>query len=628
MDVSFTRRGWLQGVAAASGAAAAAHPAAAAARLARHRPGWVRGHMTGARAVAETLLAEGTDCVFGIPGAQENELWDTFKTVGVPYLLVAHEFSAACMADGSARSTGRPGVLCVVPGPGVTNALTGLGEALLDSVPVVCVVGDIARGADFRHFQVHSLDSVALLRPVTKGVFPVAEVGQIAGAVRQAFALARCGEPGPAAVVIPYNLFIEKGDFDSPPLPPPAVPFDEAAFEKAVALLADPRLRVGIYAGLGCMDCANLLAAAAEMLQAPVATSVCGKGAMPEDHPLAVGWGYGPHATLTSERVFGGRRLRPLKTGVDCVLAIGVRYSEVSTGFYGNPETRRLIHVDINPHNLGRVKRADVCVHADAGLFLTRLLACADRLRRPHDAGLYAEIRACKAEERRAHARSHGRCGVDPMALILALRRGLPPDGMLFVDVSVAEHLAAEAYLTCRPRTYFNPTDNQSMGWSIPAGIGAQRVNPGRPTAVLTGDGCFLMSAMEISTAGRENLPVKFFVLDDGTYKYMQMLQEPAYMRTTATVLARLDYAALARGLGVAYLEVTPADPLDAAVRAALCHPGPVLVRVVTDYGDRKIRWIEAVRDRYVDELSAAQKARFLARLGARAANFRPEADD
>src|SRR5439155_10208666 len=139
--------------------------------------GWIVGKLTGAEAVVVALQQQETACVFGIPGAQENELWDVFKSRGLPYLLVTHEFSAACMADGYARATGCPGVLCVVPGPGVTNSLSGLGEALLDSVPVVAIVGDVGRGNKERPFQVHSLDQAALLRPVTKGVFEVRCVG-------------------------------------------------------------------------------------------------------------------------------------------------------------------------------------------------------------------------------------------------------------------------------------------------------------------------------------------------------------------------------------------------------------------------------------------------------------------
>ena len=144
--------------------------------------------------------------------------------------------------------------------------------------------------------------------------------------------------------------------------------------------------------------------------------------------------------------------------------------------------------------------------------------------------------------------------------------------------------------------------------------------------ASLTGDGCLLMAAQELSTAARACLPVKVFVLDDHAFHYMQMLQEPAYRRTTATMLAKIDYAALAQAYGVGYREVVHAGQLDGVVHDVFATPGPVLIRVATDYGDRKIRWIEAVSDRFVDELSAGQKARFLARIAAR--SVRPQADD
>jgi acetolactate synthase-1/2/3 large subunit len=619
MRWAFSRRGLFQGAAAVGGAYVAT--AAQAGPLHRPKPaGWVFGKMTGAQAIAEALSAEGVGCVYGIPGAQENELWDTLKEKGVPYLLVTHEFSAACMADGYARSTGRPGVLCVVPGPGVTNSLSGLGEALLDSSPVVAIVGDVASGEKWRPFQVHGLNQVELLKPVCKCVYPVQSVEQIPGAVRQAFVTAVEGEPGPVAVVVPYNLLIESHDYKCPPPAPPGLPFDDAALAKAVALLSDKSHRVGIYAGLGCMDFGHNLAAVAELLQAPIATSVSGRGCVSECHPLAVGWGFGPHASAVAEHAFAKDHKHPLKTGIDTLLAIGVKFSEVSTGFYGNPQPKHVIHVDANPCNLGKVLRTDVCVHADAGLFLDRLVACGDQLRRPADSFLVARIRQLKAESERELCNvPPAKCGVDPLALVGSLRRNLPEDALLFTDVTVSEHLAAEHFRVFGPRTFFNPVDNQAMGWSVPAAIGAQRAHGGRTVATLTGDGCLLMSAMEMTTAGREALPVKFFVLDDQAYHYMQMLQKPAYLRTTATILARLDYAAMAQAFGLAYQEIGSHAELDARVKGAVCHPGPVLVRVVTDYGDRKVRWVEAVRKRYTKELTTAQKARFLARIGSRA---------
>ena len=252
--------------------------------------------------------------------------------------------------------------------------------------------------------------------------------------------------------------------------------------------------------------------------------------------------------------------------------------------------------MDINPDNLGRIVKADVCVNADAGLFLDRLLACADDVGRPCDAALAGRIRQWKGEDAKEHCRRYARCGADPMLFLLALRKATCADALTFVDVTGAEHWAAEAYTVRQPRTYFNPTDNQAMGWSIPAALGAQRVHPGRQVVTVTGDGCFLMTAMEISTAARECLPVKFFILDDQAYHYMQALQEKAYRRTTATILARLDYAALAKGFGVEYREIDSDKDLEGGVRSALEHPGPVLTRVVTDYGKRPIRWIEAAR--------------------------------
>ena len=630
MDASFSRRGLLQGMAAVGGVLAAnAATAGPGQRVqAAHHPGWVFGRMTGAQALTEALILEGTGCVYGIPGAQENELWDTFKQKKLPYLLVTHEYSAACMADGYARSTGRPGVLCVVPGPGITNCLTGLGEALLDSSPIVAIVGDVGIGEKARPFQVHALANVDLLRPVCKCVYPVQTVDQIPGAVRQAFVAAMSGEPGPVAVVVPYNLLIEAADFRCPPPAAQLPVFDEATFQKALALLSDKSQRIGIYAGFGCMDFGEDLAAVAELLQAPVATSVSGKGAINESHSLAVGWGYGPHASEPAELVFVGERGHP-KSGITTLLAIGVKFSEVSTGYYGNFQPKHVIHVDANPCNLGRVLETDVCVHADAGVFLGRLLASAECLRRPANQKLCIRIKQAKADADRELCNvKSGKCGVDPLAVVASLRKNMPEDALLFTDVTVSEHLAAEHYKVCKPRTFFNPVDNQSMGWSIPAAIGAQRVHHGKTVATLTGDGCMLMSAMEISTTAREGLPVKFFILDDHAYHYMQMLQKAAYLRTTATHLASINYQALAQAFGVVYQDITSQDDLDAKVRGAIEHNGPVLVRISTDYGDRKIRWIEAVRKRYSRELTTAQKARFLARLGGRTLNLHPEVND
>jgi len=301
-----------------------------------------------------------------------------------------------------------------------------------------------------------------------------------------------------------------------------------------------------------------------------------------------------------------------------------VKFSEVSTGFNDNPQTPHVVTLT-RTRTISDASSEPTCRFTPTrDCFLNRLLACAPALRR-----------APRSPPRRPHPhrKGGGNAGVGgsraprrpasiPLGLIGSIRRNMPDDGMLFVDVTISEHLAAEHYRVCRPRTYFNPTDNQSMGWSIPASLGAQRIHHGKAVATLTGervpadvgDGGF-------STAAREGLPVKFFVLDDQSYQFMQQLQEPAFVRTTATVLARLNYRAPRGGAGGGV-------PRDRGSRRVGCEgarrdvpSGAVLVRVVCDYEKRKIRWVDAVRARFIRELTAAQKARFLARLaGARRA--------
>ena len=579
----------------------------------------VQGKMTGAQAAAAALWCEGVPCVFGVPGAQNNELWDAFKARQLPYLLVANESSASVMADAAARATGGVGVFAVVPGPGLTNAMTGIGEALLDSVPIVGIVTDVNRAPGAPVGQVHSLPNAAMLRPIVKCVIEVRHQSEIPGAIHQAFRVARSGEPGPVAVVIPFPFYSQAWDFDQGVPPPYPVPFDEAVYPKVLGHLADKRRRVGIYAGLGCVDAGPSLAAVAELLQAPVATSVSGKGAIPDHHPLAVGWGYGKQGTRAAERAF---------REVDLVLAVGVKFSEVSTANFAVPRHDTLIHVDANPHNLGRNVPAHVTMCSDARVFLDRLIADGNAIRRCPDPALLARIKKDREVDRAENTRVQIPCAVDPMVFLSHLRAALGPDELIFVDVTASTHWASETITVPGPRRYFTPANNQSMGWAIPAAIGAQRVRPDRMVVSVTGDGCFLMSAIEMSTAARAGLPVKFFVFDDGAYHYMQMLQEPVYRRTTATEIARIDFAAFAAGVGLAFNQIGSNGEIGPGLARALGTPGPVLTRVVVSYEGREIRWLSALRSTYLKHLPNDQKVRMASRVGVRTLQRKKEDSD
>ena len=611
--------GLIGGLGAAASTLANAKPAEAGHVEVGHyvrRPG-VQGRMTGAQAAAAALCCEGVPCVFGVPGAQNNEFWDALKARRVPYLLVTNESSSSVMADAAARATGQVGVFSVVPGPGLTNAMTGIGEALLDSVPIVGIITDVDRRPGAPVGQVHSLPNAALLQPIVKAVIEVRHQAEIPGAIHQAYRVAVSGEPGPVAVLIPFTYFTEAWDYDQPVPPPYPLPFDEAGYQQILARLANKNCRVGIYAGLGCVDSSPGLVAVAEMLQAPVATSVSGKGCIPDSHPLAVGWGYGKQGTRAAEKVF---------KDVDIVLAVGVRYSEVSTANYAIPK-HNVLHVDANPNNLGRNVPACATLHADSGVFFSRLLGDAGLLQRPPSDPLVRKIQAARELDRRENFTPKINSAVDPMFFLVQLRQLLGPDELLFVDVTASTHWASESVDVQGPRRYFTPSNNQSMGWAIPAAIGAQRVRPDRQVISITGDGCFLMSAIEMSTAARACLPVKFFVFDDGAYHYMQMLQEPVYRRTTATEIARIDYGAFAQGVGLTYNEISVNPDVCNGIGRALTTPGPVLTRVVVSYEGREIRWLNALKTTYLNRLSTEQKVRMASRVGVRSLKRRPDDD-
>ena len=578
----------------------------------------VSGRMTGAQAAAAALRCQQVRCVFGVPGAQNNELWDAFKAHGQPYFLVAHEASASVMADAAARCTGEVGTFCVVPGPGLTNAMTGIGEALLDSIPIVGLVTDVNRAPGAPIGQVHGLANEALLRPVVKALITVRHQAEIPGSIFQAFRIACAGEPGPVGVLIPYPLFLEVWDYDQAPPPPYPAPFDEAAYSKIVCHLQDRRKRVGIYAGLGCADAGPALTAVAEILQAPVATSVSGKGCIPDAHPLAVGWGYGKQGTRAAEAAF---------KDVDLVLAVGVRYSEVSTANYAIPRHDTLIHVDANPQNLGRNVPTHLAMCSDARVFLDRLAADATAIRRPPSPPLWEKIHKLRQVDRCLSRTVQIPQCVDPMFFLSQLRCALGLEELIFVDVTASTHWASEAVEVQGPRRYFAPTNNQSMGWAIPASIGAQQVRPDRQVVCVTGDGCFLMAAMELSSAARAGLPVKFFVFDDGAYHYMQMLQEPVYRRTTATEIARIDYEAFARAVGLGYNQISCNADVLSGIQRTLGLAGPILTHVTVSYDGREIRWLNALRSHYIQSLSTGQKVRLAARIGVRTVTPRPDSD-
>ena len=385
-----------------------------------------------------------------------------------------------------------------------------------------------------------------------------------------------------------------------------------------MAHLGDRRRRIGIYAGLGCVEAGPSLAAVAELLQAPVATSVSGKGSIPDTHPLAVGWGYGRQGTRAAEAAF---------KEVDLVLAVGVRFSEVSTANYAIPKHDVLIHVDVNPNNLGRNVPAHVALCADSRLFLDRLLLDGDAIRRAPCPALWTHIQALRQVDRCEAATVRIAPCVDPMFFLSQLRARAGPRRADLRRRDRGHPLGLRNDRGPRPAPLLHARRQPEHGLGDSGGDRRPAVRPDRQVVCVTGDGCFLMSAIETSTAARAGLPVKFFVLDDGAYHYMQMLQEPVYRRTTATEIARIDFAAFAQSMGLAFNQITDNADALTGVQRALATPGPVLTRVVVSYEGRELRWLNALRSQYVRKLPNAQKVRLAARIGVRALTPQSDSD-
>ncbi len=533
----------------------------------------------GAELVVKALEAEGVRFTFGIPGTHNTELYDALeRSPVVRPVLVTSELAAAFLADGISRTTAQTGVLTVVPGAGVTHALSGIAEAFMDTVPMVVLACGI-RSDTGAAYQLHAIDQLAVLRPVTKAAWRVEHVDAIVPRVREAFRLARSGTPGPVAVEIPADLMLLTHDATRPEARPPAPGAAEPApelVEEAARRLAAAR-RPGLYVGLGAAGAAEWLPELAERLGAPVATTISGKGVFPETHPLWVWPGFGPQAPRFAAEVMGE---------CDCLLAIGCRFSEVATGSYGLTPPANLIHVDTAPEVFHRNFKAAVAVESDAERFVRALLALLGgeaRDRRDLEQAIAAGHR--KVEE--TWAKEISRKGVTPARLLATLQRHCGPDTVYSTDSGNGTFLAMEHLRLDRPGCFIGPVDFSCMGYSVPAAVGASLASPARDVVALAGDGALLMTGLELIAGGAAGATPVVVVLRDGRLGQIAQFQRIPLNRETCTVLPPFDVEDLARATRCSYFRVLTDAELEPVVPLALeaARGGrPVMVEVAIDY--------------------------------------------
>jgi thiamine pyrophosphate-dependent acetolactate synthase large subunit-like protein len=525
---------------------------------------------TGGEWVVQTLHAEGVRHVFGIPGIHNLAVYDALLRQGeVQHVLARHESGAAFMADGYARSSGRVGVALVTTGPGATNTLTPLVESYADSIPVLVVMSDVAGPLVGRELgALHEVtNQIECFRPVCRMAEALTSGGEIPSTLAGAFALVRSGRPGPVAVSIPNDLLAARVDVGPPPAGqgrrPPCHVADVEEAARRLARAERPLIIAG--GGVVAADAAAEVRAVARRLQAPVITTVMGRGAVAESDPL---W----QAVLSNKHASEA----PLREA-DVVLAVGCRFAARSTqGLLLNlafEPRQTLIHLDLDPSVIGRLYKPQIAIVGDARDGLARLLqALGDGS--PRDTWDRPRLAALRAAATARYTPQLAR-------LIGLLRRAVPEDGIVVNDQSGINYWMEWRFPVLAPRTFLYPVGSAVLGYAVPAAIGAQIANPGRAVLSVSGDGGFLFSVNELATAVKYRLPIAFLVMNDRRYGAIKWLQERMFAgRWGETDSASPDFPALARAFGARGECLASMDDLPEALAAAFAADGPTVLEL------------------------------------------------
>ena len=533
--------------------------------------------MRGAQVVVKALEDEGVRFTFGIPGTHNIELYDALESSRqIEPVLVTDEQSASFMADGVSRTSDTLGVVALVPGAGISHALSGIAEAYMDNVPLLVLAAGI-RTDTGKSYQVHAIDQLAVLKPVTKEAWAVERAEDIYPTIRRAAHLARSGSPGPVAVEVPVNLLLhtwsvkleDEGPADEVPRAA------NGDLDRAVALLNrahDPAL----YVGNGARGAARLLVELAEKIAAPVATTVQGKGVFPENHPLWLWNNFGASAPSF---------VRAVMKRCDCLLAVGCRFSEVATASYGLEPPENLVHVDINPDVLGKNYPAKLSVRSDAEAFVDGVLSRIDA--RQKKDGLEEEILAGHRKVWEDWQKDVGGERVTPAIFFRSLQKQASKNAVYVTDSGNGTFLAMEHLRLNRPGCFIGPVDFSCMGYSVPAAIGAKFADPERDVVALAGDGALLMTGLELLTASSYQVAPVVCVLRDGELGQIIQLQRTSMNRETCSVLPPFEVEDLAKATHCRFMKVETDGDLDRVLPGAFqaARKGePVLLDVNIDY--------------------------------------------
>ena len=529
--------------------------------------------LSGADIIVRTLIEQGVEVVFGYPGGQILNVYDSlYKYQGeIKHILTAHEQGAAHAADGYARATGRVGVVMATSGPGATNLVTGIATAYLDSIPVVAITGNVPTtqlGTD--SFQ--EIDITGITLPITKHNYVVGSVDELADTIREAFRLAVSGRPGPVLIDVPKDIQIAEAEYteQEPIRPEPRQPAKliriEAAAE-AINLSQRPFIYFG--GGLVNSDAQDELYELAEKLDAPIGCSLMGISGIPTDYPRFLGM-QGMHGHYACSMAMHR---------ADCIIALGVRFNDRVTGNRAKfAKNAKIIHIDVDGAELDKTVSAAHAMRGDLKLTLQKLLPLLEQKKLTD---WRKSVEALKFEERQV---IDNREGLTPRAAILTLNKFLGENTPVATDVGQHQMWAAQSLSFTKKRRFLSSGGLGTMGFGMGAAIGAAVATKER-SVLITGDGGFGMCLNELATAVTYNIPMVILLMNNGVLGMVRQWQTLFFNKHYSnTVLDRkTDFVALAKAFGADGAKAETLEELNSAFEAAFKANGPFVVECMID---------------------------------------------
>jgi acetolactate synthase-1/2/3 large subunit len=537
--------------------------------------------MIGAKALITSLEKEGVDIVFGLPGGANLPIYDELVDANFRHVLVRHEQAAAHMADGYARIKRKAGVCMATSGPGATNLITGIATAHADSIPMVAITGQVPVamiGKDA--FQ--ETDIIGIANPCTKYAFQPRKAIEIPEVIKKAFYITESGRPGPVLVDIPKDVQQEKAEIQFPELIKvrgykPAFDPDLSQIEKAISLIMKAEKPI-IMAGGGVIlsGAFHELQALAEILMCPVVTTFKGKGAFPENHPLAMG-PIGMHGHAEANKII---------IEADCIIAIGARFSDRSVGRFDEfGKGMSIIHLDVDPAEIGKNKSVDVAVVGDVKSSLrtiVKMLTTKGIKKDPDNSWL--KRRKELIEYYKSTIKDYSR-EITAKKTLKKLRELLPSEAIVTTEVGQCQMWASLHFDVITPGTFFSSTGLGTMGFGFPASIGAKAAKPDVPVIDIAGDGSFNMTENSLAVSVLEKLPVIVFLLNNYMLGMVAQWQRTFYNRRYMGVQQNRcpDYVKLAESYGAQGIRVQSINELHKAIKAGISSDLATVIDIPID---------------------------------------------